>query len=75
MNRQKLVNKYLPVDYVDCFSREVVGDVTVDDVFDRMFCALPSWGRTMLRLRDAMVRPFGLKTGISFADRILLIMK
>lgn len=71
MNSQKLVSKYLPVDYHDCFRKEVVGDITVDDVFNRMFCDFPAWVKTMLRLRDTLVRPFGLKTGTSFAERII----
>lgn len=71
MDKQRLVNKYFPVDYKDCFGREVVGDITVDDVFNRMFCEFPVWVQAMLRLRDALVKPFGLKTGTSFADRII----
>lgn len=71
MNKQKLVSKNLPVDYQDCFSKEVADHISVDDVFNRMFCHFPVWVKTMLRLRDALVRPFGLKTGTSFADRII----
>ena len=71
MNRTKLVYKHLPVDYKDCFSREVVDDISVDDVFNNMFCEFPVCVQAMLRLRDVMVKPLGLKTGTSFADHIV----
>ncbi len=71
MDRQKLVSKNLPIDYEDCFSKEVVGNISVDDIFNKMFCDFPAWVKTVLRLRDALVRPLGLKTGTSFADRVI----
>lgn len=73
MVRGELIQKYLPADYVDSYTKTPGEDslLTVDVLFDRMFCDFPWIVRAMLKLRDILVKPFGLKTGASFRDRII----
>ncbi len=47
------------VDYFDVFSASVGPDVTLEEVARRVFAGRPL---RLMRLRDALVRPFGLKT-------------
>lgn len=68
-----LIQKYLPADYVDRFTKTMDSDseLTVDSLFDKMFCDFPWPVRLLLKLRDILVKPFGLKTGTSFRNRII----
>ena len=68
-----LIDKYLPADYSDdCLKTiDVRRQITVDTVFEGMFCNFPWPVRMMLKLRDALVKPLGLKTGASFRDHII----
>jgi hypothetical protein len=55
-----LATRALPsVDYLDVFSAPVGRDVTLEDVARRLLLGQPP---RLMRLRDALVRPFGLKT-------------
>jgi hypothetical protein len=55
-----LARRALPtVDYCDVFSAEVDGTATVEGVARQLFSGRPP---RLMRLRDALVRPFGLKT-------------
>ena len=55
-----LAARALPkVDYFDVFSTSVGPDVTLEEAARRVFSGRPS---RLMRLRDALVRPFGLKT-------------
>ncbi len=47
------------VDYFDVFSTAVGPDVTLEEAARRVFSGRPL---RLMRLRDALVRPFGLKT-------------
>jgi hypothetical protein len=47
------------VDYLDVFSAPVPKRATLDEVAARVLGGRPPW---LMRLRDALVRPFGLKT-------------
>jgi hypothetical protein len=47
-------------DFLDCYSVE--SRLTPQEAAQRGL-ALPSWARALLALRNALVRPFGLKTG------------
>lgn len=73
MEKEQLIDKYLPADYDDCFSESIPATkgMTVDVLFDRMFCNYPLPVRWMLKLRDSLMKPFGLKTGATFRDRII----
>ncbi len=49
-----------PGDFIDCYSVE--SRLTPQEAARRGL-ALPGWARALLALRNALVRPFGLKTG------------
>lgn len=49
-----------PGDFLDCYS--VTSALTPREAATRGL-ALPVWAATLLKLRNALVRPFGLKTG------------
>jgi len=49
-----------PGDFLDCYS--VASPLSPRAAADRGL-ALPGWAAALLRLRNALVRPFGLKTG------------
>jgi hypothetical protein len=58
-----LAARALPsVDYFDIFSTQVGGAITLEEVARRVFAGRPP---RLMRLRDALVRPFGLKTSPS----------
>ena len=50
------------MDYVDVFSGPVRPEASLDEVARLLFAGPPL---TLLKLRDALVRPFGLKTSAS----------
>lgn len=55
-----LAARALPsVDYLDVFSAAVGSEATLEGVARRLFLGQPP---RLMRLRDALVRPFGLKT-------------
>jgi hypothetical protein len=58
------------LDYADAFSvRLVDSPLNSAEAFAReLFTRLPGWVETMMELRDAIVRPFGLKTGRSLRE-------
>jgi hypothetical protein len=49
-----------PGDFLDCYS--VASTLTPSEAARRGL-ALPGWATTLLKLRNTLVRPFGLKTG------------
>ncbi|MBL9049080.1 MAG: DUF2867 domain-containing protein [Tabrizicola sp.] len=49
-----------PGDFIDCYS--VASTFSPREAADRGL-ALPAWASHLLKLRNALVRPFGLKTG------------
>jgi len=65
--------KYLPADYTDCFETEIADKphISPEELFDSVFVRHARWVSHLLRLRDALVKPLGLRTGTSFADLIL----
>lgn len=69
---QVLIKKYLPVDFSDCYTEILTSrtSMTVNDLYSLMFQQFPKGVLWMLKLRDFIVKPFGLKTGISFDDKI-----
>lgn len=69
---QVLIKKYLPADFRDCYTEILTSMVpmTVNDLYDIMFRQFPKGVRWLLKLRDMIVKPFVLKTGISFDDKI-----
>ena len=73
MIQGRLIYHYKGADYVDSCSATVANGklLTTDILFERMFIQLPPVVLKMLKLRDALVKPLGLKTGATFRDRII----
>lgn len=67
-----LINNYLPADYSDSFSKEVIvkESITPDAFFDMAFNQFPSWINWLLKLRNALVKPLGLDTKSRFSDSV-----
>ena len=54
------------IDYLDSFCIDIAdaeGD-SIDVLTAMLFTSLPVWIRRLLKLRDVLVRPFGLETGL-----------
>ena len=64
----KLIDKYLPSDYNDCVSKRIkpVNPLTPDSIFEDMFCNFPKSVAWLMKLRNALVKPFGLQGGGGF---------
>lgn len=60
-----LAAKYLPADYADAFecACTLPPTVTPDDILDGFKTAAPAWVDALMKLRNQLVRPFGLKYG------------
>lgn len=69
---QVLIKKYLPADFRDHYTEILTSrtPMTVNDLYSYMFQQFPKGVLWLLNLRDIIVKPFGLKTGISFDDKI-----
>lgn len=54
--------------FFDCFARRLTPDqgLTALDAYQRMSRAVPGWINRALRVRDLLVRPFGLKPVAGF---------
>ena len=70
--QDSLIAGYLPADYCDSFSRNVVSEkaITSDEFFDMAFNHSPGWVNGLMKLRNAIVKPLGLEVGMRFADTI-----
>ena len=68
----RLINKYLPSDYSDCVSKRIksVEPLTPDSIFEAMFCNFPKPVDWLFKLRNALVKPFGLQGGSGFGNLI-----
>lgn len=67
--QDSLVARYLPADYSDAFEClcPLPESVTADDVQIALWTRSPKWLDALMRLRNWLVRPFGLRTGGSEA--------
>jgi Protein of unknown function (DUF2867) len=60
------------VDYQDAFRVALPRpDITVDDAVRATLGAMPGWIGALLRLRDAVVKPFGLKRGADMPSPVI----
>lgn len=61
--RSSLVQGFLPADYADAFVYAAEGsvDFSADDVQSVFWTDMPRWIVGMMKLRDLMVKPFGLR--------------
>ena len=68
----KLIDKYLPSDYSDRVSKRMRPSVllTPDRIFEEMFCNFPKPVAWLFKMRNALVKPFGLQGGGGFRDLI-----
>lgn len=74
MTQEKiLITKYLPADFSDCYSETLTSSTTmsVNELYDLMFRHFPVGVQCLLKFRDLIVKPFGLRTGTSFDDKII----
>ena len=71
MDGKRLIDKYLPVDYSDRITGKAVHETDVDTLFHLMFEDFPGPVRFLLKLRDTLVKPLGLKVNTSFRDHII----
>ena len=60
-----LTRQYLPADYVDAFTCDVIGvkKLTADELQIEFWTVMPGWVNSLMKLRNVLVRPFGLQTG------------
>ena len=68
----KLIDKYLPSDYSDNVSKRIkpVEPLPPDHIFEEMFCNFPEPVVWLFKLRNAIVKPLGLKGGGGFRNLI-----
>jgi hypothetical protein len=63
--QNSLIEKSLPkTDYADCFLAELVSDETIqlENVIRYFLNQSPAWSKALMKIRDILVKPFGLKT-------------
>jgi hypothetical protein len=65
-----LAHHYLPADYADVFGTDVPGNerLTPDNLLITFWTDFPEWVQMLFKLRDRLVRPFGLKAGAKDED-------
>ena len=69
-NPDSLIENYLPADYYDSFSKELHNKnaISTDEFVDIAFNQLPSWIIRLLKVRNSIVKPFGLNTNRRITD-------
>ena len=69
----KLISKYLPADYADCFSAKISfpRQINVAELFELVFNYRPPWLNFLYKVRNFLVKPFGIKVNGSFKDFII----
>lgn len=69
----KLISKYLPADYADCFSENISASrqITAIELFDLVFNRRPPWLKFLYKMRNFLVKPFGIKVNSSFNDFVI----
>lgn len=72
IHKGRLIENYLPADYSDSFSKEVMTQesITPDAFFNMAFNRFPAWIDWLLKLRNTIVRPLGLDTKSRFSDSV-----
>ena len=68
----KIIDKYLPSDYSDSVSKRIKSaePLSPDNIFEEMFCNFPKPVDWLFKLRNAIVKPFGLQGGGGFGKLI-----
>lgn len=57
-------SQFKSIDYIDCFSVGFAdrSDISIDSIFTSFVNYSPRWIEQLIRLRNFLVKPFGLKT-------------
>lgn len=60
-----LIQQYLPANHKDAFACEVTGaeKLSADEMMINFWTVVPDWVDALFKVRNLLVRPFGLKTG------------
>lgn len=60
-----LIRQYLPADYADAFTCQITGTKKLlpDDIMIHFWTFTPGWVNALFKLRNILVRPFGLEAG------------
>ncbi|WP_418409652.1 DUF2867 domain-containing protein [Alistipes sp.] len=60
-----LLARYPAMDYSDCFRGRLPGTqpVSPNELMAAFWTTMPAWLNVLFKIRDLLVRPFGLKTG------------
>ena len=68
----RLIDKHLPSDYNDSISKRIkpAEPLSPDHIFEEMFCNFPKPVNWLFKLRNAIVKPFGLQGGGGFRKLI-----
>ena len=68
---RSLLTPCLPGDYHDCFTYGMPcrRKISPDDLMTAFWTTMPGWVNTLFKLRNALVRPFGLQTDNGDAKR------
>ena len=68
-----LINKYLPADYCDSFSKEVITSKTItpEMFLNMLFSKFTWWIGALLWVRNKIVSIFGLETGRRMTDMVI----
>ncbi|MCQ2180360.1 MAG: DUF2867 domain-containing protein [Bacteroidales bacterium] len=68
----KLIDKYLPSDYNDSVFKRIkpAEPLTPDCIFEDMFCNFPKPVAWLMKMRNALVKPFGLQGGSGFRSLV-----
>lgn len=70
--RQSQAACYLPVDFHDCFTctTDRAQTLTPDDLMVAFWTTRPKWLAALFKIRNILVRPFGLKSGEADAGEL-----
>ena len=68
----RLIDKYMPSDYCDSVSKSfrAAEALSADYIFEKMFCSFPKPVAWLFKLRDIIVKPFGLQRGGGFRNLV-----
>lgn len=60
-----LINQYLPANFTECLQCNFASSkkVTADDIMIQFWTVSPKWVNALFKLRDILVKPFGIKGG------------
>lgn len=70
--KQSLVNNYLPANYSDAYECIIESNenITPDDLQIAFWTKMPKWIERLFKLRNAIVKPFGLKSDDNDSEKL-----